>query len=193
MFYFSWPQIYCMSLQSARHWMQDVAKDKEVETGIIKLCIFGPLTHKRVTSGKVRATLTNLKTNETVNVAFLETPYCMLIKHANGRWKNKTVSGRYGLEVADTPVRGMESEGLGIWINGVHYRNLVWGCKKRLDNGQVAVESKFGWLIQGCYVHPCHECHYRTSEIGSFSSECWRGTCAEWPAAQFLGDWVNMD
>ncbi len=45
-----------------------------VGTERIKLHTFGPLTHKRVTSGKVRATLINLKTNETVDVSLLETP-----------------------------------------------------------------------------------------------------------------------
>lgn len=53
-----------------------------------------------------------------------------------------------GLHLADTLVRGMEKEFPGILIEGDQYWNVVSGRTERLNNGLVAVESKFGWLIQ---------------------------------------------
>lgn len=125
-----------------------------VGTEIIKLHTFGSVTHKRVTARKVKASLRNLKTNEAVDVELLETPTVCSSKLQMADEKIRRSLEAKGLQVADTPVRGMEVEGLGILIGGDHYWNVVSGRTERLENGLVAVESKFGWLIQGVVSIP---------------------------------------
>lgn len=79
-------------------------------TEIIKLYTFGSVSHKRVTARKVRASLRNLKTNETVDVALLETPTVCSSKLQVGNEEIRRSLEDKGLQVADTLVRGMEME-----------------------------------------------------------------------------------
>lgn len=53
-----------------------------------------------------------------------------------------------GMQLADTLVNGMENMELGVLIGGDYYWQMVTGKIDRL-RGLVAIESIFGWLIQG--------------------------------------------
>lgn len=125
-----------------------------VGTEIIKLHVFGSVNAKRMTARKVKATLRNLKPNVCVDVELLETPsVCSSpIRMASENIRRSLEAE--GFQVADHPVRGMEQEALGLLIGGDYYWNIVTGNTKRLDNRLVAVESKFGWLIQGTVSIP---------------------------------------
>ncbi|KAK0140716.1 hypothetical protein N1851_022298 [Merluccius polli] len=72
-----------------------------------------------------------------------------------------------GLQVVDHPVRGMENEGFGILIGGDYYWDIVSGHTERLDNGLVAVESKFGWLIQGTVFIPVMSVTTETVDVNA--------------------------
>lgn len=138
-----------------------------VGTEIIKLHVFGSENAKRMTVKKVKASLRNLKTNVSVKVELLETPsVCSSnIKMANEEIRH-TLEAK-GFQVADHPVRGMEQEGLGILIGGDYYWNIVSGNTERLDNGLVAVESKFGWLIQGTVSIPVMNVTTETVDVNA--------------------------
>lgn len=112
-----------------------------VGTEIIKLHVFGSANAKRTTARKVKA---SLRTNMSVEVELLETPsVCSSnIKMATEEIRHSLEAK--GLQVADHPVRGIEQEGLGLLIGGDYYWNIVSGHIEGLDNGLVAVESKFG-------------------------------------------------
>lgn len=125
-----------------------------VGTEVLKLHTFGSVTHKRVMARKVTAILRNLKTNEAVDVELLKTPTVCSSKIQMANETLRRSLEDKGLQVADTPVRGMEKECLGILIGGDQYWNVVSGRTERLNNGIVAVESKFGWLIQGVVSIP---------------------------------------
>lgn len=73
-----------------------------------------------------------------------------------------------GLQVADTPVRGMETEELGILNGGDYYWSIVTGRTERLEKGLVAVESKFGWLIQGVVSVPVMNVTVEPAEVDVF-------------------------
>lgn len=59
----------------------------------------------------------------------------------------------------------MEQEGIGLLIGGGYYWNIVTGHMKRLDNGLVAVERKFGWLIQGTVPIPVMSVTTETMDV----------------------------
>ena len=48
----------------------------------------------------------------------------------------------------------MEQEGLGLLIGGDYHWNIGSEHPERLDNGLVAVGSKFEWFIQGTVSIP---------------------------------------
>lgn len=125
-----------------------------VGTEVIKLHVFGSTNPKRMIARKVKANLRNLKTNMSVQVELLETPsVCSSpIRMASEEIRHSLEAD--GLQVADHPVRGLEQESLGLLIGGDYYWDIVTGQTKRLENGLVAVESKFGWLIQGTVSIP---------------------------------------
>lgn len=125
-----------------------------VGSEVIKLHVFGSVTHQRVTAKKVKANLCNLKTNESVKVELLETPTLCSSRLKTADEKLRQALNDKGLQVADIPVRGMETEELGILIGGDYYWSIVTGHTERLEKGLVAVESKFGWLIQGVVSVP---------------------------------------
>lgn len=125
-----------------------------VGSEIIRLHVFGSVAHKRVTARKVKANLRNLKTNEAVLVELLETPTVCSSKLKVADEKIRRRLQDKNLQVADTPVRGMETEELGVLIGGDYYWDIVTGRTERLEKGLVAVESKFGWLIQGVVSVP---------------------------------------
>ena len=53
------------------------------------------------------------------------------------------------MQLADTAVSGMETQQLGVLIGGDHDWEIVSGKLERLSESLVALDSKFGWLIQG--------------------------------------------
>lgn len=54
-----------------------------------------------------------------------------------------------GMSLADAAVSGIETEELGVLNGGDSYWDIVSGKTERLSKGMVAIDSKFGWLIQG--------------------------------------------
>lgn len=53
-----------------------------------------------------------------------------------------------GLQLADIPVNGMETNELGILIGSEHYWKVVTGRIERVNDTLVLLKSKFGWLAQ---------------------------------------------
>ena len=138
-----------------------------VGTEIIKLHVFGSVNAKRMIARKVKASLRNLKTNVSVEVELLETPNVCSSNIKTATEEIRRSLEEKGLQVADHPVRGMEQEGLGILIGGDYYWNIVSGRTERLDNGLVAVESKFGWLIQGTVSIPVMNVTTETVDVNA--------------------------
>lgn len=52
------------------------------------------------------------------------------------------------MPLVDTPVSGMEGREIGV-LTGDYVWDIVTGKTKRINGNLVALESKFGWLIQG--------------------------------------------
>ena len=52
------------------------------------------------------------------------------------------------MQLADIAVSGMETQESGVLIGGGHYWEIVSGKLKHLYESLVALDSKFGWLIQ---------------------------------------------
>ena len=111
--------------------------------------VFGSKTPQRITCRKVRARLRNIKNNQSIDVQLLETPKLSssMITAPNENIR-KDLEAK-GMSIADVPITGMESMELGVLIGGDQYWKMVTGKMERLNEGLVALESVFGWLVQG--------------------------------------------
>ncbi|KAH7937462.1 hypothetical protein HPB49_012610 [Dermacentor silvarum] len=61
---------------------------------------------------------------------------------------NSVLLSSFHLEVADAS-QGGESENIDLLIGGDHYWEIVMGSTKRLSSKLMAVETLFGWTVQG--------------------------------------------
>lgn len=84
-----------------------------------------------------------------MDVDVLETPrVCTSIMRVAGEALRRELEQK-GMQMADTVVSGMEKQELGVLIGGDQYWKVVSGKVERLSGLLVALDSKFGWLIQG--------------------------------------------
>ena len=112
----------------------------------LKLHTFGSSVPQNITCNKVKLTLSNIRNGQSVQLEMLEIPrVCSSIMRVAGEEVRRELE-RKGLQLADTSVSGMETQELGVLIGGDHYWKIVTGKLERLS---VALDSKFGWLIQG--------------------------------------------
>ena len=83
------------------------------------------------------------------DVQLLETPKLSssMIKAPNEKIR-KDLEAK-GMPIADVPITGMDTVELGVLIGGDQYWKMVTGKMERLNEGLVALESVFGWLVQG--------------------------------------------
>ncbi|CAK6982600.1 uncharacterized protein LOC117444998 [Scomber scombrus] len=81
---------------------------------------------------KVKVRLRNIRNNQNIDVQLLETPKVSssIIKMASETIRNDLESK--GMPMADVPVRGMESEELGVLIGGDQYWRIVTGKMEKL-------------------------------------------------------------
>ena len=115
----------------------------------INVFTFGTETAKRMTCRRVRAKLRGIRSGQDVEIEMLETPeVCTSTMTIAGDALRKDLEEK-GMQLADTPVSGMEKQELGILIGGDYYWEIVTGKINRINGALVALESKFGWLIQG--------------------------------------------
>lgn len=117
---------------------------------ILNLHTFGSVAPKRITCKKVRVCLRNLKTQQAVELELLETRQVSTL--TNPKVLDESVRRKLhdkGLQLADIPVNGMETNELGILIGSEHYWKVVTGRIERVNDTLVLLESKFGWLAQG--------------------------------------------
>ena len=103
----------------------------------LNLHTFGSATPKRIKCRKVSVTL-----------ELLETPNVCASKLQIADAKVRRALETKGRQVADIPIRGMDME-LGILIGGDYYWKIVTGQMERMSDTLVALESTFGWLLQG--------------------------------------------
>lgn len=114
----------------------------------INLHTFGSDKSRQAKYKEVKAKLKNVINGQTVEVQILETPQvCTSKMSIAGEALRKELELK-GLQLADTPVKGIENMELGVLIGGDHYWQMVTGRIERL-RGVVAIESIFRWLIQG--------------------------------------------
>ena len=115
----------------------------------LKLHTFGSSVPQNITCNKVKLTLSNIRNGQSVQLEVLEIPrVCSSIMRVAGEEVRRELE-RKGLQLADTSVSGMETQELGVLIGGDHYWKIVTGKLERLSESLVALDSKFGWLIQG--------------------------------------------
>ena len=115
----------------------------------LKLHTFGSSVPQNITCNKVKLTLSNIRNGQSVQLEVLEIPrLCSSIMRVAGEEVRRELE-RKGLQLADTSVSGMETQELGVLIGGDHYWKIVTGKLERLSESLVALDSKFGWLIQG--------------------------------------------
>ena len=115
----------------------------------LRLHAFGCGEPKLITCNKVKLRLSNIRNGQSVDIDLLETPRVSTsIMRVAGEELRRELE-RKGMQLADTAVSGMEMQELGVLIGGDHYWKVVSGKLERLSGSLVALDSKFGWLIQG--------------------------------------------
>lgn len=115
----------------------------------LRLHTFGSDELKLLTCNKVKLKLCNIRNGLSVDVDVLETPYvCTSIVRVAGEELGRELELK-GMQMADTVVSGMEKQELGVLFGGDQYWKVVSGKVERLSGSLVALDSKFGWLIQG--------------------------------------------
>lgn len=113
----------------------------------LNIFVFGSKTPQRVTCKKVKVHLKNIRNNQNIEVQLQPKVSSSVITIASEKIRNDLESK--GMPLADVPVRGMESEEMGVLIGGDQYWKIVTGKMEKLEDGLVALKTVFGWLVQG--------------------------------------------
>lgn len=114
----------------------------------INLHTFGTEIAKGITCKRVKTKLRGIRTGQEIEVELLEMPTLYTSTMTTAGVVLRKAMEEKGMPLADTPLSGMEGRESGV-LAGDYFWEIVTGKTKRINVNLVALESKFGWLIQG--------------------------------------------
>lgn len=115
----------------------------------LNLHTFGSLNPKQMKCKRVRVTISDIRNGQKIEIDVLESPHvCPSIMSVPGAALRRKMDEK-GMPLADTLVYIKENQDVGILIGADYYWSIVTGKTERFPNGLVAMDSMFGWLIQG--------------------------------------------